>query len=86
METKGKTLVTKRKTLLGDQREDLFDSAKHNQLPAGPREKRPIGRLFSSIKYLKKSPSASAWDACQQNLHLCAVWSAMILCGQVSQC
>ena len=46
--TKGKTLVTKRKTLLGDQREDLCDSAKHNQLPAGPREKRPIGRLFSS--------------------------------------
>ena len=46
--TEGKTLVTKRKTLLGDQREDLFDSAKHNQLPAGPREKRPIGRLFSS--------------------------------------
>ena len=46
--TKGKTLVTKRKTLLGDQREDLCDSVKPNQLPAGPREKRPIGRLFSS--------------------------------------
>ena len=50
--TEGKTLVTKRKTLLGDQREDLCDSAKHNQLPAGPREKRPIGRLFSSIIYI----------------------------------
>ena len=49
--TEGKTLVTKRKILLGDQREDLCDSAKHNQLPAGPREKRPIGRLFSSSKY-----------------------------------
>ena len=53
METKGKTLVTKRKILLGDQREDLCDSAKHNQLPAGPREKRTIGRLFSSCLYFE---------------------------------
>ena len=41
---------------LGDQREDLGEEreeketcwAKPNQLLAGPREKRPIGRLFSS--------------------------------------
>ena len=42
---------------LGDQREDLRNHAsdrketgwgKPMQLPAGPREKRPIGRLFSS--------------------------------------
>ena len=43
---------------LGDRRKDLCDQrpkimkqtgwAKPKQLPAGPREKRPIGRLFSS--------------------------------------
>ena len=42
----------------GDQREDLGNHtsdrnetgwAKPMQLPAGPREKRPIGRLFSSF-------------------------------------
>ena len=37
--TVGRTLVTKGKTLV---------TLKPNKLPAGPREKQPIGRLFSS--------------------------------------
>ena len=31
----------------------VTDRVKPNQLPAGSREKRPIGRLFSSFIYLK---------------------------------
>ena len=51
---------------LGDQRKDLnpsqvvmpliekqIDWVKPTQLPAGPREKRPIGRLFSSTIILR---------------------------------
>ena len=59
----GKTLVTKEK--LGNLREDLSYQReplltkgktlvweKPDQLPGGPRKKRPIGRLFSS--FIKK--------------------------------
>ena len=53
--TKGKTLVTKRMTLVIKGKASMPQIvkqrgwAKPNQLPAGLREKRPIGRLFSSI-------------------------------------
>ena len=63
--TKGKTLVTKGRILvtLCDQGKTLANMpqiekqkhigwAKPKQLPAGPREKRPIGRLFSSINIM----------------------------------
>ena len=57
------TLMTEGKTLVGGegaapeaamlQIEKGSSLAKPNQLPAGPRKKRPLGRLFSSkcIKY-----------------------------------
>ena len=52
--TKGKTLVTKRMTLVIKGKASMPQMVKQrgwanlNQLPAGLREKRPIGRLFSS--------------------------------------
>ena len=47
--TKGKTLVTKGKTLAAMPNIEIQKGwAKPKKLPAGPREKRPIGRFFSS--------------------------------------
>ena len=55
------TMMTEGKTLVGGegtapeaamlQIEKERSLAKPNQLPAGPRKKRPLGRLFSSIIY-----------------------------------
>ena len=54
--TEGKTLTSKGKTLVTEGNSSHASDekkqtvwAKPNQLPAGSREKRPIGRLFSSI-------------------------------------
>ena len=46
--TEGKTLVTKGKTLVTEGK--TLVTLKPNKLPAGPREKWPIGRLFSSFR------------------------------------
>ena len=57
------TLMTEGKTWLGEgaayeaampQIVKERSWAKPNQLPAGPRKKRPLGRLFSSIENSKK--------------------------------
>ena len=66
-------MVTEREDL-GGQRKYLNDSkasmpqivkqkgcAEPNQLPAGPREKRPIGRLFSSSEYGKTLAACLVW-------------------------
>ena len=50
--TKGKTLVTKGRTLATMpqiERKQVGQSAKPMQLPAGPSEKLPIDRFFSSL-------------------------------------
>ena len=55
------TMMTEGKTLVGGEGaapeaamphiEKERSLVKPNQLPAGPRKKRPLGRLFSSLEY-----------------------------------
>ena len=67
---KGKNFVTKRMTLvINDSVSQILNQrglAKLNQLPAGPREKWPIGRLFSSIRligfYMQNFATISRFD------------------------
>ena len=68
--SKGKTWATKGKNCVIEGKSSHASSsdkkhtdwAKPNQLPAGPREKRPIGRLFSSTIYYNTLPPDTAQE------------------------
>ena len=59
--------------------------AKPNQLPAGPRKKRPLGRLFSSAKYYKEVLLSSTSESVLCTLAVC-LWCHEVLGSEVCQC
>ena len=65
--TKGKTLVIEGKSSHASEKKLTF-WAKPNKLPAGPREKRPIGRLFSSSVNFSKGPQESIVESLIDNI------------------